>query len=178
MDINTKTHLISALAFSLVSLFSQPLLALEVGDKAPDFQLEGTDGNIYTLSNFHNKQAVVLAWFPRAYTRGCTIECKSLTEKGHLIRRFDVSYFMLSVDPIEDNKGFAAKEGANFPMLSDPTKETAAAYDVLHEKGYAVRHTFYIGKTGNVLAIDKNINPPSSAEDIAKTLSDLGISES
>jgi thioredoxin-dependent peroxiredoxin len=47
--------------------------ALEVGDQAPDFQLEGTDGKTYKLSDFKGKESVVLAWFPKAYTRGCTI---------------------------------------------------------------------------------------------------------
>jgi len=86
--------------------------ALQVGDAAPDFELEASDGNTYALRDFRGKQTVVLAWFPKAYTRGCTIECKSLAENGHLIRRYDVSYFMASVDPMEDNKGFAEQQNA------------------------------------------------------------------
>ena len=102
---------------------------LKVGDKAPDFNLESTHGGTYQLGD----KPVVLAWFPKAYTRGCTVECQSLVEKGHLIEAFDVDYFMVSCDPIEDNKGFAAKHHAEFPMLSDPTKEVAKAYGVLNE---------------------------------------------
>ena len=144
---------------------------LAVGDKAPAFNLESTAGGRYALGD----RAVVLAWFPRAFTKGCTIECKSLAEKGHLIREFDVDYFMASVDPIEDNKGFAAENNADFPMLSDPTKATAQAYGVLHERGYALRHTFYIGADGTILAIDRSVNPASAAEDIAATLAAVGV---
>ncbi len=95
---------------------------LAVGDAAPNFSLEGTDGKTYTLADFKGKQAVVLAWYPKAYTSGCTIECKSLAENGGLIRQYDATYFMASVDPIDKNKSFAADQKADFPLLSDPTK--------------------------------------------------------
>ena len=148
---------------------------LKVGDPAPGFTLQGSDGQTYSLSDFVGRQAVVLAWFPKAYTRGCTIECKSLAENGHLIRQFDVSYFMASVDPIEDNIGFAEQQNADFPLLSDPTKETARAYGVLSFAGFAKRHTFYIAKDGTIAAIDTDVRPATSAEDIAARLDELGV---
>ena len=144
---------------------------LRPGDLAPAWDLESTDGKLYRLG----ERAAVLAWFPKAYTRGCTIECKSLAENGHLIRAFDVDYFMASVDPIEDNRGFAVANNADFPLLSDPTKETATAYGVLHERGFAMRHTFYIDADGTILAIDRNVNPATAAEDIAAKLAELNI---
>ncbi len=155
-----------------------PLQALEVGDQAPDFLLQATDGQTYRLSDFAGKQAVVLAWFPKAFTSGCTIECKSLAENGHLIRMFDVRYFMISVDPLETNSAFATEHGADFPLLSDPTTQTAAAYGVLNSWGLANRHTFYIGEDGKILKIDSSINPATSAEDIAATLAELEIAHS
>jgi peroxiredoxin Q/BCP len=148
---------------------------LKVGDAAPDFSLQGTDGKTYKLSDFKGKQAVVVAWFPKAYTSGCTIECKSLAENGHLIRKYNAAYFMASVDPIEDNKGFAEKEKADFPLLSDPSKATAQAYGVLSTRGFANRWTFYIGKDGRILAIDKAVKPATSAEDMAAKLGELGV---
>ena len=164
-----------ALVASLPLAVAAPAAAatLAVGDQAPAFNLESTAGGRYALGD----RAVVLAWFPRAFTQGCTIECKSLAEKGHLIREFDVDYFMASVDPIEDNKGFAEANNADFPMLSDPTKATADAYGVLHERGFSLRHTFYIGADGTILAIDRNVRPATAAEDIAAKLAEIGIAK-
>jgi peroxiredoxin Q/BCP len=65
---------------------------LKIGDAAPDFSLQASNGKTYRLSDFRGKQAIVLAWFPKAYTRGCTLECKSLAEHGDLIKQFDVTY--------------------------------------------------------------------------------------
>lgn len=149
---------------------------LKAGDMAPDFTLQATDGKHYTLSDFRGKQAVVIAWFPKAYTKGCTIECKSLAKNGHLIKKYNATYFMASVDPIEDNKGFAEENQADFPLLSDPTKTTAKAYGVLMPVlRLAKRHTFYIGKDGRILKIDTDIQPATSAEDMARTLGELGV---
>ena len=148
---------------------------LKTGDPAPDFALEGSDGKTHKLADLRGKKAVVLAWFPKAYTSGCTIECKSLAEKGHLIRKYNVAYFMASVDPIADNKGFAEKEKADFPLLSDPDKKTAEAYGVLNARGMANRWTYYIGKDGKILAVDKAVKPATSAEDMAAKLGELGV---
>lgn len=148
---------------------------LAVGDLAPDFTLQGSDGNSYSLADYRGKQAVVVAWFPKAYTSGCTVECKSLAENGHLIRKYDVSYFMASVDPLADNKGFAEETGADFPLLSDPDKGVAKAYGVLHAMGFAKRQTFYIGSDGRILKIDTAVKPATSAQDMAANLGALGI---
>lgn len=153
---------------------------LKVGDQAPNFKLQASDGKTYQLSDFKGKQAVVVAWFPAAFTRGCTIECKSLAEHGDLIRKYDVTYFMASVDPIEGEKGnkaFAEAHKADFPLLSDPTKETAKAYGVLNERGFANRWTFYIGKDGTITYIDKDVNAhlDTSAEYMAGKLGELKV---
>jgi peroxiredoxin Q/BCP len=151
---------------------------LAVGDMAPNFTLQASDGKTYTLADYKDKQAVVIAWYPKAYTKGCTIECKSLAKNGNLIRAYDVTYFMASVDPLEDNIGFAKETGADFPLLSDPDKKTAEAYGVLVPVlGFAKRHTFYIGKDGRILKIDTDIKPETSAEDMAKTLGELGVAK-
>ncbi len=152
---------------------------LSVGDTAPDFKLTASDGKTYHLADFKGKKAVVVAWFPRAFTQGCTIECKSLAASGDKIRKYEVAYFMASVDPVEGEKGnkaFAESEKADFPMLSDPTKEVAAAYGVLNpERGVASRWTFYIDKNGAIAAIDKAVKPPTSAEDMLAKLSELKV---
>ena len=148
---------------------------LKVGDMAPDFSLQATDGKTYSLADYKGKQAVVLAWYPMANTRGCTLECLSLVRDGKLIRAFDVSYFMASVDPIEDNLDFAKKTKADFPMLSDPDKSVARAYDVLNFFRVADRVTFYIGKDGRILKIDEDISPKTAAVDMANTLAQLKV---
>ena len=85
------------------------------------FHAEGSDGKTYKLADYRGKQAVVVAWFPKAFTQGCTIECKSLAANGELLKKYDVTYFMASVDPLEDNTKFGAEQ-ADFPLLSDPTR--------------------------------------------------------
>jgi thioredoxin-dependent peroxiredoxin len=96
-----------------------------------------------------------------------------------MIRQFDVAYFMVSVDTLEDNTNFAKKEGADFPILADPTKETARKYGVLADYSkfmlgeVANRWTFYIGPDGKVLDIDKKVNPANSGADLVERLKAL-----
>jgi len=163
------------LILCLLATVSLTANALEVGDQAPAFSLQATDGKTYSLEQFHDKQAIVIAWYPKAFTSGCTIECKSLAQNGHLLKRLDVTYFMASVDPLESNQKFAEENEADFPLLSDPTKEVARAYDVLAFYGFPKRHTLYIGKDGKVLFIDRKINAATSAQDMAAKLEELGI---
>jgi len=153
---------------------------LKVGDPAPNFKLQASDGKTYELASFKGKQAVVLAWFPAAFTQGCTIECKSLAEHGDLIKKYDVTYFMASVDAVEGEKGnkaFAEAHNADFPLLGDPTKATAMAYGVLSERGRANRWTFYIDKAGKIAYIDKDVNGhlAQSAEYMADKLGELKV---
>lgn len=174
---NTMFASIRTVCTSLLLMGAAAASALEVGDMAPDFTLPATDGKTYSLSDFRGKQAVVLAWFPKAYTRGCTVECKSLAENGDLIRQYDVTYFMASVDSLEDNQGFADENNADFPLLSDTDKSVAKAYDVLHMLGFAKRETFYIGKDGKILKIDRDVKPATSAQDMAATLGELNVAK-
>ena len=170
-------HFRSSMLFACLSLFTASAWALEPGDQAPNFSLPASDGKTYELADFRGKQAVVLAWFPKAYTYGCTIECKSLAENGDNIRQFDVTYFMASVDPLIDNEGFAEETGADFPLLSDEEKSVPQAYGVLSPSGVARRHTFYIGKDGRILKIDTNVRPETSAEDMIRNLETLGVAK-
>ncbi len=169
---------------------------VKVGDMAPDFTLQGTDGKTHKLSEYRGKTNVVVAWFPKAFTQGCTIECKSLADNGDKIQKYDVTYFMASTDKIEDNIAFAKatsvtlqgrgggaptiveKKEADFPMLADPTMATARAYGVLNEQRMvANRWTFYIDKTGKVAAIDAAVRPATSAEDMIAKLDSLKVTK-
>jgi peroxiredoxin Q/BCP len=88
---------------------------------------------------------------------------------------------MASVDPAETNKGFAEKEHADFPILSDPEKTTAEAYGVLTaDRQYSNRFTFYIGPDGKILDIDKGptgrgVPVRTAGEDTIKKLDALGV---
>jgi thioredoxin-dependent peroxiredoxin len=151
---------------------------LKVGDAAPDFSLVGSDGKIYKLADYRGKQAVVLAWFPKAFTPGCTTECKILAERGKPLKKFDTAYFTVSVDTPEKNKEFAKSVGADYPILSDPSGKVAKAYGVTgFVQRWASRWTFYIGRDGKILYIDKDVHPATAAEDIAKRLKQLGVPE-
>jgi peroxiredoxin Q/BCP len=168
--------IVAALAVSAMA--QAPAAELKVGDMAPDFSLQASDGKTYKLSDFRGKRAVVVAWFPKAFTQGCTIECKSLAANGDRIRKYDVAYFMASVDPLEGEQGnaaFAKAQGADFPLLSDADKSVATKYGVLSGRGFANRWTFYIDKNGRVAYIDKAVRPETSAEDMIARLGELKV---
>ena len=96
-----------------------------------------------------------------------------------MIREFDVAYFMVSVDTLEDNTAFAKKESADFPILADPSKETARKYGVLADYSkfmlgeVANRWTFYIGPDGKIRDIDKQVNPGNSGTEVVTRLKAL-----
>lgn len=169
----TIRQTLAVAVLSCMTVFAQAE-GLAVGDEAPDFALQGSDGNTYSLADFRDKQAVVIAWFPRAFTSGCTVECKSLAENGDKIREYDVTYFMASTDPLEKNRAFAEETKADFPLLSDPDGAVAKAYGV-YTMGFAKRHTFYIDKAGKIAKIDAAVKPASSAEDMIANLAALNV---
>jgi peroxiredoxin Q/BCP len=82
---------------------------------------------------------------------------------------------MASVDSLEDNTGFAKKNNATFPILADPSKQTARAYGVLGGHGYANRWTYYIDPQGVILKIDKNVNPMKAGEALVANLEALAV---
>jgi thioredoxin-dependent peroxiredoxin len=184
-----------AAALTVGAMAQAQTTELKVGDPAPDFSLPASDGKTYKLSDFKGKKAVVVAWFPKAFTQGCTIECKSLAANGPKIRMYDVAYFMASVDTLEENTKFAKatsvtlqgrgggastvveKKEADFPLLADPTKEVATKYGVLmpNPPGFANRWTFYIDKNGKIAYIEKTVRPATSAEDMVAKLAELKV---
>jgi peroxiredoxin Q/BCP len=150
---------------------------LKAGDPAPSFKLTGTDGKTHSLAALKGKP-VVIAWFPKAFTTGCTIECKSMRQAGDQIRKYDVAYYAASVDDPETNKKFAESLELDFPILSDPGKNVARAYGVVTpERQVAHRWTFYIGADGKIQSVDRNVQPKTAAQDIAAKLQELGVAK-
>ena len=87
-----------------------------------------------------------------------------------------MAYFTASVDSAETNKKFADSLELDYPILSDPDKEVAKAYGVITgDKAYASRWTFYIGKDGKILYIDRQVSPASHGKDIVERLKALGM---
>lgn len=150
---------------------------LKVGDPAPEFELQASDGHTYRLSDFKGKKAFVIAWFPKAFTGGCTAQCKSFRENGKALRQFDVAYFTASVDPVETNKKFAESLDLDYPILSDPSKKVAAAFGVLNKRGMASRVTFYMDKDGKVAYIDHEVEAREDGNTVAKRLTELGVAK-
>ena len=153
-----------------------PPVVLRVGDVAPGFTLPGSDGVTYRLDDFRGRKAVVLAWFPKAFTGGCTAECRSLGAFGQQIGRANVQCFAASVDTPQTNTEFAEALQLTCPILSDPGKDVARAYGVLGPSGFASRWTFYVGADGRILDIDTRVSASSHGRDVAARLSELGIS--
>jgi peroxiredoxin Q/BCP len=143
---------------------------LTAGDMAPDFALPASDGRTYRLSDFRGRQKVVLAWFPKAFTGGCTAECGSIGANSQSLRRLNVAYFGASVDSAETNRQFAAALSVDFPILSDGDKSVARLYGVLGRSGFPSRWTFYIDTDGRILAIDKHVRTATHGLDIEHTL--------
>ncbi len=160
---------------ALALLGSRVEAAPKVGDAAPDFTLKGSDGKTYSLAEFRGKRAVVIAWFPKAFTGGCTAECKSLRENSAAVRGLNAALFAASVDDPETNRKFAESLGLDYAILCDPTKETAKAYGVLNAaNGLASRWTFVIGKDGKIAAIDPNVQASTHGAAVVEQLKKAG----
>lgn len=145
---------------------------LRPGDEAPDFSLPASDGRTYRLSELSGR-TVVLAWFPKAFTGGCTAECQSIGANREALQRLKVTYFGASLDSPETNRRFALATGLGFPILSDRSAVVARAYGVLGPGGLPSRWTFYIGVDRRILAIDKQVRWGMHGLDIESTLTAL-----
>ena len=103
------------------------------------------------------------------------MQCKALRDSAEEIQKFDVAYFMASVDSIEDNTAFAKEHNAGFPILSDPGKETSQAFGVMHPMGFTNRWTYYIDKEGVLVKIDKEVDVKTAGNDLARIMGELGF---
>jgi peroxiredoxin Q/BCP len=150
----------------------------KVGEKAPEFTMTGSDGKTYSLSDFKGEKAVVLAWFPKAFTGGCTKQCTAYAQQGDLLKGLNVAYFTASTDTVEDNTKFAESVGADYPILSDPGGKVAKEYGVLFpDRPLAKRVTFYIDKEGVVRGVDTMIVTDNAGAETAEMLKELGLTD-
>tara|TARA_S200000501_G_scaffold353538_1_gene373406 strand:- start:2214 stop:2807 length:594 start_codon:yes stop_codon:yes gene_type:complete len=172
MVLKATSVLLTTIIFVITPLSTY---ALEPGVKAPDFTLQSSDGNSYTLSDYIGNHSVVLAWFPRAFSPGCTLECKSFAEYGHVLDEMGIAYFMASTDNIKRVVKFAKALDAQFPILSDSNKQVSRQYGVLFLGMASKRVTFYIDKDGKIAHVDDDVRPETAAQDIVRKIKELGI---
>lgn len=107
---------------------------------------------------------------------GKTAEIKPSGGSG--LNKFDAAIFTASCDTAEINKKYAAALKLDYPILSDPEKGAAREYGVVtRDREVPFRYTFYVGKDGKILHIDKEVKPETHGKDIAQRLQDLGVGE-
>jgi len=128
-------------------------MAIQVGDKAPDFELKDNHGATVKLSDFRGSKNVVLLFYPFAFTGVCTGEVCAIQKELPRLQNDEVQVLAVSNDSPFSLRVFADQEGLDYPLLSDfwPHGEVSRAYGVFDEgKGCAVRGTFVIDKEGVV----------------------------
>ncbi|MEU8795562.1 peroxiredoxin [Streptomyces sp. NPDC048643] len=128
-------------------------MTVDVGTKAPDFELKDNHGATVKLSDFRGEKNVVLLFYPFAFTGVCTGELCSLRDNLPQFTERDTQLLAVSNDSIHTLRVFAEQEGLEYPLLSDfwPHGNVSRAYGVFDEdKGCAVRGTFVIDKEGVV----------------------------
>ncbi|MFE2281759.1 peroxiredoxin [Streptomyces sp. NPDC059454] len=128
-------------------------MAIQVGDKAPDFELRDNHGATVRLSDFHGRKNVVVIFYPFAFTGVCTGELCEVRDRLPQFSDRDTQVLAVSNDSIHTLRVFAEQEDLEYPLLSDfwPHGDVSRAYGVFDEgKGCAVRGTFIIDKEGVV----------------------------
>jgi peroxiredoxin len=128
-------------------------MAIEVGSRAPEFELKNQHGELVRLSDFHGRKNVVLVFYPFAFTGVCTGELHAIERELPRLQSGEAQVLVVSVDSPFSQRVFAEREALGFPMLSDfwPHGAVSTAYGVFDEtKGCAVRGTFVIDKEGVV----------------------------
>ena len=121
-------------------------MLLKVGDKAPDFKLTSDEGKTVSLKDFAGKK-IVLYFYPRDNTPGCTKEACSFTENSAKLKKAGAVVLGVSSDSAESHKGFKQKYSLNFPLLSDPKKEVIEKYGVWKEKNMYGRKMMGVERT-------------------------------
>lgn len=145
---------------------------LQVGTKAPDFTLSDQNGNTVQLSNFLGKK-VVLYFYPRDNTPGCTRQACAFAQDYEGFRSKDIVVIGVSKDSVASHKKFAEKYELPFILVSDPELQAIQAYDVWQEKKLygkvsmgVVRTSYLIGEDGTILQVLPKVKPDTNAADI------------
>jgi peroxiredoxin Q/BCP len=153
-----------------------------IGKPAPKFTLPSSTGAEISLDQFKGKQTVVLYFYPRADTPGCTKEACGFRDALADYDKASVAVLGVSPDPVKDVTKFAKKFDLNFPLLADEDHAVCEKYGVWQEKSMygrkywgAARSTFVIGKDGKLLHVFEKVKPEGhDAEVIAWIRANVG----
>lgn len=129
---------------------------LAMGDKAPDFRLTRDGGSTVALADFKGKK-LVLYFYPKADTSGCTIEAKDFTRLHKDFVKAGVAVVGVSADPVKKQDAFKAKHGLATPLASDESHEMLMAYGVWGEKSMYGRKYMGINRTTVLIGTDGRI---------------------
>ena len=149
----------------------------EVGQPAPDFTLPSTDDKEVRLSDFKGKQAVVLYFYPRDDTPGCTAEACSFRDLRGLFHEHGAEILGVSTDTVKSHKKFQQKYDLTFPLLADADHAVADQYGVWQQKKFMgreymgmARTTFVIDANGTIKAVFPNVKVEGHADKVLEAL--------
>ena len=136
---------------------------LKVGQDAPEFKLMAYPSGEYSLSQFHGKKNVILAFYPKDDTPGCTAENCALRDDISKFEESNTQVFGISCDDVKSHEAFSKKFNFTHPLLADVGGETAKKYGTFQDgKGYASRKLFVIDKNGKIQKVIDGM--PSNSE--------------
>jgi peroxiredoxin Q/BCP len=153
----------SLAALVTLALCASAFAEVKVGEAAPDFTLKDQDGKDVKLSDFKGQKHVVIAFYPKDDSKGCTTELTTFVTEFKKLRQRDVTILAISSDSVESHCTFASKLGAPYKLLSDPGLATAKVYDVVSQQPEgprAARSVFLVDKDGNVRWLDRSYKVP------------------
>jgi peroxiredoxin Q/BCP len=146
-----------------------------VGAMAPDFTLNSQENTPVSLHDFKGKW-VVLYFYPKDQTPGCTIEAHGFTRDQDQYTKKNAVILGVSVDSVDSHKEFCAKDGINFKLLSDTGTEVVSKYGSLNQINgttRAARNTFLIDPTGKIVKVYVKVNPTQHSEEVLAALDEL-----
>ncbi len=156
------------------------MTTLQQGDKAPPFSLADQQGNTVNLADFAGKSRVVLYFYPKAMTPGCTVQAQGLRDKSADLAARGAVAIGVSPDPVKRLKKFEEKESLNFTLLADEDHAVAEAYGVWGLKKFMGREymgvhriTFIIGRDGNIAHVMNKVKTKTHHEDVLEILDSL-----
>ena len=168
-----KSIITASVMAVLFTASSSSIAALKVGDKAPNFSLQDQNTITHALSDYEG-QWVVLYFYPKDDTPGCTTQACDFRDAVKRIIASKSVVFGLSLDSVASHKLFAEKYNLPFSLLADETGEVSKLYDSLRKLlGYAKRNTFIVDPKGNIAKIYLSVDPKTHSEMVLSDLSSL-----